>query len=202
MRWALAAGAALVLGGLAPSAASAEAIKCGTRLVSVGDTALTLRARCGAPDHLARYPIVHRTVAGPVASTAGTGGVAVQEEVQLWTYVGDAGDLWRVVRVRRGIVRSVKAVGRPHRKAEGESCTGASLRDRATVGEVRLVCGAPVDRSRWIEERRVRRGDGWVVRTVVRERWTYDPGPGRLLRVIELVNGELVSVTTAERSPS
>lgn len=201
MRWLLASAACLlVLGGAWPSTASADSIRCDGRLVSVGDTSVTLRARCGAPDHLARYPVLRTTVATPSASSLGSRVRAVEEEVQLWTYVGDPGDLWRLVRVRRGVVESVTVLGRP--ASSNDDCTDTTPSDGTTVGEVRLTCGAPVDRSRWIEERSAGHAAGATRRLIVRERWIYDPGPGRLLRVLEFANGKLVSVSTAERSPS
>jgi hypothetical protein len=88
-------------------------------------------------------------------------------------------------------------------RASDDECKASSaFRQGARAGVVHVACGAPVDRSRWVEHETLERKDGRAVtRTVVRERWTYDPGPDQLLRIVEFENGRLVSVRTAERSP-
>lgn len=200
----------LGLGLLLPTAAQAQSMRCDRHLVSVGDTVHELRARCGRPDD-----ITHRTqlraegvvVRKPARRGRGLGRPVAQdvryirERIALWTYSGDASNLGRVVLIRRGQVQSIETLG-PVTLARNPSCErGVSHGTRS--GTVRLTCGAPVDISAWQEERIVTRADGLEGRQLVEhERWTYDPGPGRFLRIVHFVNGRVVKVETGGRSPS
>lgn len=186
-----------------PEAAGAQrtssSLRCGTHLISVGDTSHTLRAQCGSPDFVASYP-VRRGVARVSASQSTAR--FVEEEVQLWTYAGKETDFLRTVVVQRGQVRTIR-VESPVRGRAADCKTEADFRRQRSIGAVYVACGEPVDRTRWREtEAQGNRAGGAASRTVVRERWIYDPGPGSLLRVVEFENGRLSSVTSAERSPS
>lgn len=195
---------ALLLG----SPASAESLRCEGRLVGEGDTALELKARCGAPDHVeTRAVLSARGVErldpiGPL----GRGGVRatsvptrvldyVREELQTWTYLGRPGDLARVVTIRRGKVARVETVSGLDLQ-DDPGCARVAPSRGTRLGVVRLSCGAPDDMARW-EEVRERTVAGVVRRRlVVRERWTYAPGDGRFLRILEFANGRLSGIET------
>jgi len=210
---------------LTPGLAAAQSMRCDHRVISVGDTTLELRARCGAPDHVSQQTrLVAEGVIAPrtrhVASTLGTAGPDrlrrtrrgpgrgvvsdvryVKEPVELWTYKGESGDLTRVVVIRRGKVYAIETLGRTE-MTRNPNCERWVSRGTRT-GTVRLSCGQPADVARWQEERVVTRADGFEARVLVEhERWTYDPGPGRFLRILHFVNGKLVKVETGGRSPS
>lgn len=181
------------------SAQSTRSIRCDGRLVSKGDSAHTLRQRCGEPTFTAAYPVV-RGVGARVSATSSGAARLIEEQVQWWTYADDSGKFVRLVQIRRGRVHAVNVLS-DLRAPVGRKCEAVSdFQQGARVGAVYVACGAPVDRARWIEHQARERGGVAVRRTVVRERWTYDPGPGRLLRILEFANGDLVSVETAERS--
>ncbi len=174
-----------------PAGAAADSsLRCNNELVSVGDTRFELERTCGPPDHVASRPVRELWAGG-----------ATLERVETWTYA-ETGSFTRLVTIRRGKVASVRTVSNPGR---AQGCVPAILRHRATVGEVFLRCGRPVESSEWIEEKILAGflGRGYpdvVTELVVHERWVYDPGPGRLLRIFEFENGELVSVETGSRS--
>ena len=198
-RW-LAVPISLALTGLGSGTAHADAMRCDGRLVSVGDTALELRSLCGSPDHVATYPVLNAL--GIVAPDGSRAFQYTQEEVQTWTYTGDSGDMIRLIRIRRGEVAEIRTVSKVAVEPN-PGCHQPVLRDRATTGEVHVACGTPADRARWIEEQVVQTRNGVGARKLVtHERWTYDPGPGRLLRIIEFENGRLVSIETGHRSKS
>lgn len=163
----------------------------------MGDTGYELTARCGSPVHRTVLPSFRtETVLDPFGN-----GIQriVEETVEVLTFAGEGGDLPRLVTVRRGLVASIRTLDRV--QAEAEGCAQATLGSNPTLGEVHLACGRPVDRSRWTEERGIRVG-GIVLRgRIPFEKWVYDPGPGRLLRILKFENGRLVSVKTGGRSP-
>ena len=184
---------------LAPSLGSAQAIRCNKRVVSVGDTAYELTARCGAPDHrtvVRDFRAV--TVTGPDGNAVRQ---AVEEDVEVLTYSGRKGDLPRIVTVRRGVIRSIRTSDRVL-STGANGCTPEIFPKKVTSGEVRLACGRPVDQSRWTEDRAIRVRGQIFRRAIQVEQWVYDPGPGRLLRILRFENGELVASSTGRRSPS
>lgn len=179
-------------------AAGTGGLRCAGRIVKPGDTALELRRLCPAPAHIAVYPEL--TAQGVVEAGGRRQMRYEQHEVEIWTYEGTDGDLVRLVRVEKGKVTDIKAIGRTE-TSPAPGCQQAVLRDRATTGEVHLACGAPMDTSRWFDDRVITDRSGVEVRQLItRERWTYDPGPGALLRILEFENGRLVRIETGNRS--
>ena len=168
----------------APAAAS---MRCGTVLVGPGKTALELSAACGPPGHIARHTVV---TPGPAP------GARTVEEVETWTYPGDAQVLTRIVEVRRGRVAAISTAGYGVDPARCTILRGAL---GTTLGELELSCGAPAQRSQWVEEHAGPRGQ--VRRVVHHERWVMSPGAGQLLRVLEFEDGRLVRVATGGRAP-
>lgn len=213
-------GSALAVGTLlaAPALARADALRCGGRLVSVGDTALELKARCGPPDHVdvrtvlkadgfegpQASQVVQRNQSGQAQTILTTPTLRrvryVREQVQTWLYAGDKQRLPRLVTVRRGQVAKVKTLSQldvtPDRR-----CERAIASKGTTVGAIQLACGAPDDRASWEDETELQVGSVIQRRLVVRERWTYNPGPGRFLRILEFANGRLLKVSTGGRAP-
>lgn len=161
-------------------------LRCGAALIGPGRTALELSAACGPPGHITR-----RTVVTPGAAP----GVRTVEEVETWTYPGDAQVLTRIVELRRGRVVAIETAGYGVDPARCAALRGAL---GTTLGQLELSCGAPAQRSQWIEEQAGPRGQ--VRRVVHHERWVVDPGPGQLLRVLEFEDGRLVRVETGGRS--
>jgi len=186
----------LVLGLLlCPGGVFAADMRCEGRLVGVGDTVVELRAKCGAPAFRRSQPRL---------SAVGTPDDLsyVREQVEIWTYPNQPNGLGRVVTVRRGRVASIETLGKLALN-RNPACARRSFSKGTRVGTVRLSCGAPMDRAVWEEQRVVRTRSGHEVRRlVVHETWTYDPGPGRLIRIIHFENGRLTRTETGHRSPS
>ncbi len=178
--------AAATLALAAPALASAS-MRCGSALVGSGRTTLELTAACGPPAHVARRTVI---------SAGATPGARVYEDVETWTYPGDGSTFTRLVEVRRGVIASVTTAGY---LADPASCARLSPSLGTTVGELEVTCGAPADRSSWVEERVGK--DGRPRRFIHHERWTVSAGPGRLLRVLEFEDGKLVRVDTGARQP-
>lgn len=196
---------------------AAEALRCGGRLVGEGATALELRTRCGPPDHIASRPVLEASGfetprRGRVVRRPGGQDTIVlapptvrrvrytRELVETWLYASERGRLPRLVTLRRGKVHRIETLG-PLDLEPDEGCARA-LHTRGTrVGVVHLSCGAPDDRAVWEEEEELEVNGVIRRRLVVHERWTYDPGPGRLIRILEFENARLTKVETGARAP-
>lgn len=196
-KWSWMIAAALVTGSTADARASS--FRCGSELIGEGDTVLELQAACGAPDHVDRRTIVQSVAVPGLAATEVS---HLYEELETWTYTGGGGKLMRVVEVRRGKITAIRTVAvRGPRDLKG--CTRAVFGEPALSGQVELTCGLPDDRSRWVEERVIKRRDGLEQRVIVtHERWFYVPGPGMLIRIFDFENGRLVRESTGARAPS
>lgn len=198
-----------------PRTGLADDIRCHGRLVGAGDTAFELRARCGEPDYREVRPVLRAegfvspqttVVQNPqgqrtlVANSEFRSVRYVREQVELWTYIGDRGDLARLVTLRQGRVERVQTLGKLD-IPDDPGCERALFERGARLGSVHLGCGEPDDRVVWEEEEHLEVGGLLRRRLIVRERWTYNPGRGHLIRILTFENGRLVDTTTAGRAP-
>ncbi len=74
------AAVALLLAALAARDASADSLRCAGGIVTRGDAAETVRAKCGEPDHTTGY---QRRTGAPTARDPGAFNLS---DVQTWTY--------------------------------------------------------------------------------------------------------------------
>ncbi|MEO1235012.1 MAG: DUF2845 domain-containing protein, partial [Myxococcota bacterium] len=124
--------------------------------------------------------------------------VTQRETIEVWTYRGDGRSLARAITVRRGKVAKIATLG-PLDLPKDPGCAKSMFDLGTRTGVVRLSCGAPVDRSSWEEEVELEINGALVGQVRVHERWTYSPGKGRFLRILNFVDGKLVSVKTGPR---
>ena len=177
--------AAAVLG-QAPEAS----LRCDGRLIANGLTRLSLEQRCGAPLHVSQIP--RRVEADNVAADGLT--AEVSEIVELWTYLPARGQAARLVELRRGVVTSIRALERLN-ETDARACQRGVYPLASLTGAIRLSCGAPNQVDRWSETR-----EGVRSRELVTfERWVYDLGPGRFVRVLTFENGFLTAIEPRER---
>jgi hypothetical protein len=183
-----------------------DAVRCGGALVTPGDAALDLLARCGPPA-IREERVVERAVV--VANAASSGASEVRRDtriVERWTYNFGPGRLIAVVTIDGGKVRRVErgGYGYPPERL-GSRAAGASRCDGdVRVGDLTLDvlarCGEPALRDRAERERdataEASGGDGWVAwrERVAVETWTYDLGSERLMLLVTLEDGKVASV--------
>jgi hypothetical protein len=100
----------LLLAALCAVAAPAAALRCGTSIVTEGDSTLLLRKHCGPPTQIDRYQ--GRT---PVRGYDPFGGGwyidYVVEPYEVWTYNFGPSRFITRIRVRNGIVESIETGG-------------------------------------------------------------------------------------------
>lgn len=182
---------------LLPSTAGAVGIRCDKQLVSSGDTTLEVKAACGAPAHVEstvetrtirryrpRFGYVERRVTVPV---------------ERWSYVLGPNKFIRTLVFENGKLVAVTTEGKPpDGEPSIERCRKSIHSKGDTTAEVMLRCGPPADVHRWFEERAV--GNlRYEERTLVPfERWIYNFGPNRLLRILTFENGRLVRIETGD----
>ncbi|MEM1026080.1 MAG: DUF2845 domain-containing protein [Myxococcota bacterium] len=184
------AGACLILLLLfASSLAQANRLRCGTSVISRGDPAIELRARCGEPSFV-ETRVEETSLLDPVQGIISTTAVQVKE----WLITFEDGSLPRLVQIRDGLVDRVETLSRVVVPDEDRCRRGLGI--GTSTAEVHLACGAPdaVDVST-VTNTILRKGLSYQQTGVV-ERWTYNFGSNRLLRYFRFENGRLVDKET------
>ena len=100
---------------LAPSA-TADTLRCGSRLVAEGDSAASLRKKCGEPVNIEKQDLVR----GPYVWQDNryryvAPGSPIEYRVELWTFNFGPKRLMARVRLEAGIVTEVKTLGYGYR---------------------------------------------------------------------------------------
>ncbi len=172
----------LLLAAFPPDAASA--IRCGGSLVSEGDRPYDLIAVCGAPDYKEEIPGTFVAGIGPI------------DNEERWYYNFGPREFIRQARIRNGRIVSIDTLGYGFSPSIQGRCDADALRSRMSGFELITRCGEPVYKDRRI---RVLPSRYPYVNVVVIDEWTYDFGPGRFVRIVTLVDGEVEDVETGRR---
>lgn len=173
----------------------AHAMRCNSRLISVGDTALKLENRCGPPDFVTVQPSGRTTLAMGTAIAGAT--TRTYEMVETRVYRGEPGEMASFVELRRGVVTALRRV---HIATVDDPVRCQKvIEDRDEIGKVRLACGGPSDASQWTEEHAVVLNGLQQTQMVNYERWFYDLGAGRFERILTFENGTLVNIEAGDR---
>lgn len=169
-------------------------LRCGNHVVSRGAPAVEVRARCGDPELIQTW-VEQVTRIGPNAAVGRT----ISRQVEQWLLRREPELLPRVVTIRDGKVARVDTLSRQLAAGAPSDarCSSAAVGRGRLAIEVYLACGAPDQVDRSFDVRQAATGGGLVLeRTDQLERWTYNRGPRRLLRVYEFRNGRLLRADT------
>lgn len=178
---------------LALASPAAHALRCGSRLVVDGDRDYQVRERCGDPywsESQSRIEIVGRD--GPLE---------LQREVQfdVWYYNFGPRQLLRRLEFRDGRLVHEGTLGYGVDEI-GTSCDANLLVDGLATGELVARCGEPASRRSLVDTvvRRPAPGiEQW--QGVQREEWVYDFGDRRLVRILQVVDGQVAGIELAPR---
>jgi hypothetical protein len=99
----------------APAFACADAMRCGSRLVSEGDTQTDVRERCGEPSDVQSRSILRRPSYFLNGRYYHFGDEVVEVPVQVWTYNFGPYKLMRRVRFVDGLVEEIETLGYGYR---------------------------------------------------------------------------------------
>jgi hypothetical protein len=94
-------------------AASADAVRCGNKLISRGDHAIKVLRYCGEPDAVQSRVVVQGVFA---AGAIFLPGFVEEVEIEEWTYNLGPHKLMRSIRLENGKVRDVETLGYGYRK--------------------------------------------------------------------------------------
>lgn len=120
--------AVLLLSGLA-IALPAHAFRCGTQLVSKGDTRSAVLAKCGEPTEIDRRSVWRRPVVWLHGRPFFVGSDLVEIPVEFWIYNLGPNKLMRRVRFEDGLVVEVDTLGYGFRESQRPERLGREAYD-------------------------------------------------------------------------
>jgi hypothetical protein len=105
--------ATCLLAGLLPAGpAAADSLRCGTHLVTDGDSADKVQALCGPPTGVTRTEILRRPVYWHYGRPYYLSLDPLPVSVEFWTYNLGPGKLMRRLRLEDGLVVEIETLGR------------------------------------------------------------------------------------------
>ena len=102
--------AALATALLFPAGATADSLRCGTRLVTDGDTAAKVEALCGPPAGVTRTEVLRRPALWRYGRPYYLSEFPVAVAVEFWTYNLGSHKLMRRVRFEDGLVTDIETL--------------------------------------------------------------------------------------------
>lgn len=175
----------------------AESLRCGDRLVNVGDTKYEVLHRCGQPDyreHLPPYGVEKRY------SPYEKHHFYVDEEE--WFYNFGSNRFVKILTFRNGYLRDIRQGGYGFARSVRENCrvTGGRISKGDSKAEVLMKCGEPdyedvVREARKLEIDRL--GEKHHI-YVDLEVWIYNFGPNYFLSLLKFYNGRLIAIEAGD----
>lgn len=104
---------------VAASVAQADSFKCGTAVVSSGDTRDQVSAKCGNPSNIERSTAFVPSVAWVNGVPVSAGNTLIEVPVELWLYNFGPAQLMRRVRFESGRVVAIEILGYGSAPASG-----------------------------------------------------------------------------------
>jgi hypothetical protein len=96
---------------MAAGSVRADALQCGSSLVSTGDTRNQVVAKCGNPADIERSSVLVQSVAWVNGVPVPAGNTLIEVPVELWLYNFGPTQLMRRVRFESGRVVSIEVLG-------------------------------------------------------------------------------------------
>lgn len=172
-----------------PAGAHADGWRCGVKLITTGDFIADVRAACGEPAAVER-----RTQMRSLRDLKGREHTKISN-IEEWSYRKDSTELLRTLVFEDGRLIAIRIGGRA--PTDSSRCERQLFARGTSSAEVLLACGEPTSRDQWVEIIQEEVAEGTLVgRSITRERWVYNFGPDRFLRIFELANGRLVDQKT------
>ena len=177
------------------AAAGSDTLRCGNRLVSVGDNKAEVLIKCGPPTWKDAWTERH------ISNIDTPGELRVSVDRERWVYNLGHHSFLRFLLFKNG--RLVKITtgdygfdGTPSTK----QCDSGELQPGISQYEILQRCGEPAFKDSR-EEEVLTAVDAHTSNVTVKhiDEWTYNFGPNKFLRILKFENGELVEVETGDR---
>ena len=186
----------LAAAGGSTAAVAADTLRCGNRLVSIGDNKAEVLIKCGPPEWKDAWTDV--VINNPDTVEA----LRVNIDRERWIYNLGSHSFLRFLLFENG--RLVKIAtgdyGFDVDHPSAKRCDTGEIRAGVTQYEILHRCGEPAFKDSRQEER-MTAADGRNSRLTIKriDEWTYNFGPNKFLRILTFEDGRLVNVETGDR---
>lgn len=196
---AIAAGLGLLFlsaSGGAASAPTSDTLRCGNRLVSVGDNKAEVLIKCGSPAWKDAWT-------DQVINNVDTvDALRVSIDRERWVYNFGHNSFLRFLLFENGRLVKIGTGGYGYDgdHPSAKLCDSGEIQAGISQYEVLQRCGEPAFKdTRQVEQLTAvdKHNNRLTVKRV--DEWTYNFGPNKFLRILKFENGELVDVETGDR---
>ena len=176
----------------------ASADRCPNGIVALGDSKFEVIAKCGEPtfEDFRQFEKVAQTGIGEVTRWI----VDIEELI----YDFGPNRFIRVFVFENDILAKISQGGYgKSTEADGKNYLrkNQKVQKGDTKYEVMIKLGYPVNKEKREIEKARRVADGETdIHHIFYEEWTFDPGPGRLIRMVVFENGRVTRMETGDRS--
>lgn len=178
------------------SPATSDTLRCGNRLVSVGNNKAEVLIKCGSPAWKDAWTDV-------VINNVNTvNALRVNVDRERWIYNFGRNSFLRILLFENG--RLVKITtgdyGYNASHPSARSCDSGEMQTGVTQYEILQRCGEPAFKDSRQEEQLTSIDEHNNRLSIKRiDEWTYNFGPNKFLRILKFENGRLVEVKTGDR---
>lgn len=172
---------------------NAFAFDCNNQIVSIGDTKLEVKAKCGEPT--SREVFNEEIIKNFDPATRQRIFATIEE----WTYNLGPQQFIRILTFKKGRLVKIEEGGygfTPDNSADF-GCERSIVSSGETKMEVRMKCGEPTSIDiigEELLERKTPDLEDRIFATI--EEWTYNLGPNRFIRIYRFNNGRLAQIET------
>jgi len=178
------------------SAAPSDTLRCGNRLVSVGDNKAEVLIKCGSPAWKDDW--TDQIITNPNSVDASR--LSIDRE--RWVYNFGHNSFLRFLLFENGRLVNIATGGYGYDGGHpsGRLCDSAEIQTGISQYEILQRCGEPAFKDTRQEEQftSVDKNTNRLITKRIDE-WTYNFGPNRFLRILKFENGRLVDVETGDR---
>ena len=185
----------MVAGGTA-SAAESNTLRCGKRLVSMGDNKAEVLIKCGEPAWKDAWSDQLITNVNTVDA------LRVSIDRERWVYNFGHHSFLRFLLFENGRLIKITTgdYGYDAAEASARRCDSGEMRAGVSQYEILQRCGEPAFKDSRQVEQLTSADEGTNRLTIKRvDEWTYNFGPNKFLRILKFENGDLVEVETGDR---
>ena len=178
------------------SAVASDTLRCGNRLVSVGNNKAEVLIKCGSP----AWQDVWTDETITNVNTADALRVSVDRE--RWVYNFGRKSFLRFLLFENGRLINIATgdYGYDANNPSAALCDSSKIQTGISQYEILQRCGEPAFKdSRKVEQ--LSTMDEHSSRLTIKrvDEWTYNFGPNKFLRILKFENGQLVNVETGDR---
>jgi hypothetical protein len=177
-------------------AAASDTLRCGNRLVSVGDNKAEVLIKCGSPAWKDDW--TDQIITNPNSVDASR--LSIDRE--RWVYNFGHNSFLRFLLFENGRLVNIATGGYGYDGGHPSArlCDGAEMQTGISQYEILQRCGEPAFKDSRQEEQLTSVDKNTNRLTIKRiDEWTYNFGPNKFLRILKFENGRLVDVETGDR---